>query len=93
LYVGWGLEDDDTRERVRVHGYEWYRPKPEEGTFFVLPHEDNHPGIEDESYKNNIEVAMRFEENLSYGFKDSRGVVTKFETETDNLIWIKIKDE
>ena len=36
---------------------------------------------------------MGFEENLSYGFKDSRGVVTKFETETDNLIWIKIKDE
>ena len=63
LYVGWGLEDDDTRERVRTHGYKWYRPEPEVGTFFVLPHEDNHPGQEDEHFVKNIEVAKKFNEN------------------------------
>ena len=91
LYVGWGLEDDDTRERVRTHGYKWYRPEPEVGTFFVLPHEDNHPGQEDEHFVKNIEVAKKFNENLGYGYKDSKGIVTKFETEIDNLLWIKIK--
>ena len=91
LYVGWGLEDDDTRERVRTHGYKWYRPEPEVGTFFVLPHEDNHPGQEDAHFVKNIEVAKKFNENLGYGYKDSKGIVTKFETEIDNLLWIKIK--
>ena len=91
LYVGWGLEDDDTRQRVRAWGYEWFRPEPEVGTFFVLPHEDNHPGIEDDNYRKNVEVAKRFEENLKYGCEVSKGEVTKFETDIDNLTWLKIK--
>ena len=93
LYVGWGLEDDDTRERVKFHGYEWYRPAPEVGTFFVLPHEDNHPGYEDDHYMKNIEVANGFVGNLGYGYKDSKGVVEKFETDNDDLIWLKIKEK
>ena len=91
LYVGWGLEDDDTRQRVRAHGYDWYRPNPEVGTFFVLPHDDNHPGIEDEHYQKNVSVATDFMKNLSYGCKDSKGDVSRFETNNDNLIWLKIK--
>jgi len=91
LYVGWGLEDDDTRQRLRMHGYEWYRPEPEVGTFFVLPHDDNHPGIEDEGYLKNVEVAKKFEENLGFGYKDSKGTIQKFDTGVDNLTWIKIR--
>ena len=91
LYVGWGLEDDDTRQRVRAHGYNWYRPNPEVGTFFVLPHDDNHPGIEDENYLRNVDIARNFEHNLSYGYKDSEGLVSTFETGINNLKWIKIK--
>jgi hypothetical protein len=91
LYVGWGLEDDDTRQRVRTHGYNWYRPDPEVGTFFVLPHEDNHPGIEDEHYLNNVEIAKKFQSNLGCGYNHSKGVVEKFETNNENLIWLKIK--
>ena len=91
LYRGWGLEDDDTRERVKVHGYEWYRPEPEVGTFFILPHEDNHPGEDDEHYLNNVEVAKGFGDNLKYGCEISEGEVTEFETDIDNLRWIKIK--
>tara|TARA_Y100000592_G_scaffold94717_1_gene159919 strand:+ start:1555 stop:2256 length:702 start_codon:yes stop_codon:yes gene_type:complete len=91
LYVGWGLEDDDTRQRVRAYGHEWYRPQPEVGTFFVLPHDDNHPGTKDESYLKNVEVAKNFMENLKYGYKDSKGSVSKFETDIDNLTWLKIK--
>ena len=91
LYVGWGLEDDDTRQRVRAWGYEWYRPEPEVGTFFVLPHEDNHPGEDDEHYLNNVEVAKGFGDNLKYGCEISEGEVTEFETDIDNLRWIKIK--
>ena len=91
LYVGWGLEDDDTRQRVRAWGYEWFRPEPEVGTFFVLPHDDNHPGIDDESYLKNVEIAKDFENKLKYGYKDSKGVVEKFETNNENLIWLKIR--
>ena len=91
LYVGWGLEDDDTRQRVRAWGYEWFRPDPEVGTFFVLPHDDNHPGIDDESYLKNVEIAKDFENKLKYGYKDSKGVVEKFETNNENLIWLKIR--
>ena len=92
LYKGWGLEDDDTRERVRTYGYEWYRPKPEIGTFFVLPHEDNHPGIEDKHYLKNVEVATNFQENLKWGMAASLGEVTKFETDIENLIWLKVRE-
>ena len=91
LYVGWGLEDDDTRQRVRTHGYEWYRPESEVGTFFILPHDDNHQ-IEDKNYLKNVDiVAKNFQNNLTYGYKDSKGIVTTFETEIDNLRWIKNK--
>lgn len=92
LYKGWGLEDDDTRARVRTYGYEWYRPKPEIGTFFVLPHEDNHPGIEDKHYLKNVEVATNFQENLKWGMAASLGEVTKFETDIENLIWLKVRE-
>jgi len=91
LYVGWGLEDDDTRQRVRAWGYEWYRPEPEVGTFFVLPHEDNHPGEQDETFLKNVEVAKGFEDNLKYGCEISEGEVTEFKTDFENLIWLKIK--
>ena len=91
LYVGWGLEDDDTRQRVRAWGYEWYRPEPEVGTFFVLPHEDNHPGEQDETFLKNVEVAKGFQDNLKYGCEISEGEVTEFKTDFENLIWLKIK--
>ncbi len=91
MYVGWGLEDDDTRERVKAHGFKWYRPDQEVGTFFILPHDDNHPGIKDEHYLKNVEVAKEFVNNLKYGCEVSQGKVTKFETDIDNLIWLKIK--
>ena len=91
LYVGWGLEDDDTRQRVRTHGYKWYRPESEVGTFFILPHDDNHPGIEDENYLKNVDIAKNFQNNLTYGYKDSEGLVSTFETGINNLKWIKIK--
>jgi hypothetical protein len=91
LYVGWGLEDDDTRERVKSHGFKWYRPTPEEGTFFILPHDDNHPGIKDEQYLKNVEVAKKFVDNLEFGYKDSNGITEMFDTGIDNLTWIKIR--
>ena len=91
LYVGWGEEDNDTRQRVRTHGYTWYRPEPELGTFFVLPHDDNHPGMNDEHYQKNMSIARNFMENLHYGCKDSKGDVSRFETNNENLIWLKIK--
>ena len=91
LYVGWGLEDDDTRQRVRAYGQEWFRPDKEVGTFFILPHDDNHPGIDDESYLKNVEIAKDFQNKLKYGYKDSKGVVKKFETNNENLIWLKIR--
>ena len=91
LYVGWGLEDDDTRQRVRAHGLMWYRPEAEFGTFYVLPHEDNNPGEDDEYYSKNVDVAKNFFENLAYGYRQPRGTISRFETDIENLIWIKIK--
>ena len=39
----------------------------------------------------NGETYSLFEENLKYGCEVSKGEVTKFETDIDNLTWLKIK--
>lgn len=93
LYVGWGLEDDDTRERLQYHKYSWYRNEHSVGTFHVLDHDDNHPGVEDKDFQKNIDIAKGFRENIGYGYQDSKGIVKKFDTDIENLIWLKIKED
>ena len=57
----------------------------------MLPHEDNHPGEQDETFLKNVEVAKGFQDNLKYGCEISEGEVTEFKTDFENLIWLKIK--
>ena len=38
-----------------------------------------------------MSIARNFMKNLPYGYKDSKGDVSRFETNNDNLIWLKIK--
>ena len=68
-----------TRDKESEHGVtNGMRPEPEVGTFFVLPHEDNHPGEQDETFQKNVEVAKGFQDNLKYGCEVSKGEVTEF---------------
>ena len=93
MYIGWGKEDDDTRTRLRAHGYEWYRNEHEVGTFIALPHEDNHPEFEDDDFINNHKILNEFHKYLDYGHKDVSADVEEFHfDEYENVKWIKVKN-
>ena len=93
MYIGWGKEDDDTRSRLRAHGYEWYRNEKNVGTFIALPHTDNHPAFEDEDFINNHQLLTKFKEYLDYGHKDVSALVDVYYfDEYDNVKWLKINN-
>lgn len=65
VYVGWGLEDADIRERVLYYGLSIERAK--NNTFFALDHPDSGPPPGDEHFHNNM-VAFEVREHLlKYG--------------------------
>ena len=78
LYRGWGLEDDDLRERIHHYGLSVQRGEAE---FYALQHEDSNPGPQDADFIRNQQLFSRREE-----FLDS-GVKTQFQSidEVDNF--------
>ena len=65
VYVGWGLEDADIRERVLFYGLSVKRA--DNNTFFALDHPDSGPAPDDVHFNNNM-VAFEFREQLlGYG--------------------------
>ena len=64
LYDGWGLEDDDLRERIQAFGLNVARGN---GTFKALPHSDSFPGLEDDGFKHNQKIFFQWKSYLEFG--------------------------
>jgi len=88
-YKGWGKEDDDTRERLRFHGYEWKRNN--DGLFYALYHEDSKPQDDDTDFIRNHILLSQLKNCIDYGYNDVSADVTEFNADTD-LRWIKINN-
>jgi predicted glycosyltransferase involved in capsule biosynthesis len=88
-YKGWGKEDDDTRERLRLHGYEWKRNK--DGLFYALHHEDSKPADGDIDFVNNHIIHYNLKKWLQYGYKDVNADVEEYNADED-LRWLKVSN-
>ena len=92
LYKGWGNEDEDLRERLRLYGYIPYRN--EVGTFLCLHHEDNgniatKPKEEQEDFILGRQMLANFKTYTHLGYKNVVADVEEFETGIPNVRWIK----
>jgi predicted glycosyltransferase involved in capsule biosynthesis len=88
-YKGWGKEDDDTRDRLRLLGYNWKRN--EEGVFYGLYHIHNYPEHDDVDFINNHILLSQLENNLHLGYKNVSADLEEFKTD-NNIKWLKIKN-
>jgi len=88
-YKGWGKEDDDTRDRLRLLGYQWRRNS--NGLFYALYHEDNKPNDSDIDFINNHILLSNLSNTLQFGYKDVNATIEEFQSE-DNVRWLKIKN-
>lgn len=88
-YKGWGKEDDDTRDRLRLLGYQWKRNQ--EGLFYGLYHTDNKPADNDSDFINNHILLSNLHNTLNLGYRDIRADVEEFSME-NNIRWLKIKN-
>ena len=88
-YKGWGKEDDDTRDRLRLLGYNWERNK--EGLFYGLYHVHNYPEGDDVDFINNHVLLSQLKNNLHLGYKNVTADLEEFKTD-DNIKWLKIKN-
>jgi len=89
-YKGWGKEDDDTRDRLRLLGYNWKRN--EEGLFYGLYHIHNYPEHDDVDFINNHILLSQLENNLHLGYKNVSADIKEFKTDDNNIKWLKIKN-
>jgi hypothetical protein len=88
-YKGWGKEDDDTRDRLRLLGYNWKRNS--EGLFYGLYHIHNYPENGDVDFINNHILLSQLKHNLYLGYKNVNVDLEEFKTD-DNIKWLKIKN-
>jgi xylosylprotein 4-beta-galactosyltransferase len=91
LYIGWGNEDEDLRER-----FVWANisvKRNEVGTFNILHHKDNcPPPNEQERYRDFMIGRDILNQGINFkdiGYKNLSADIEKFETDYPNLIWIK----
>jgi hypothetical protein len=88
-YRGWGKEDDDTRERFRLFGKDWFRNK--EGLFYALYHKDSKPDDNDTDFINNHIMLSQIEKNIELGYNDVTADVEEFGGD-DGVRWLKVKN-
>ncbi len=88
-YKGWGKEDDDTRDKLRLLGYEWKRNK--DGLFYALHHENNHPSFNDQDFINNHHLLSNIKDTLHLGHNCVDAKIEEFILE-DNIKWFKINN-
>jgi predicted glycosyltransferase involved in capsule biosynthesis len=88
-YKGWGKEDDDTRDKLRLLGYNWKRNN--KGLFYALHHENNHPSFEDKDFINNHYLLNNLQNNLHLGYNHVTANVKEFELE-ENIKWLKVNN-
>jgi len=88
-YKGWGKEDDDTRDRLRLLGYQWKRNK--DNIFYALYHEHNRPSNDDPDFINNHFLLHNLKQNLKLGKDNVRADVDVYQKDK-NIKWLKIKN-
>jgi hypothetical protein len=88
-YKGWGKEDDDTRDKLRLLGYNWKRNL--NGLFYALYHENNHPSFDDKDFINNHHLLNNIRNNLYLGYNHVEAEVQEFILE-NNIRWLKINN-
>lgn len=88
-YKGWGKEDDDTRDKLRLLGYEWKRNS--EGLFYALYHENNHPPFNDQDFINNHRLLSNLKNTLNLGYNCVEAQIEEFILEP-NIKWLKINN-
>jgi len=92
MYVGWGNEDEDVRERFKWAGIPVIRN--EVGTFYVLYHKDNCPAPDEpDRYRDFVAGRTLLHDAYKYrhiGYKNLDATVTEFEVEGQkNVRWIQ----
>jgi glycosyltransferase involved in cell wall biosynthesis len=88
-YRGWGKEDDDTRERLKILGYTWNRNN--DGLFYGLYHEDSKPDDNDKDFIDNHRMLSNIKQNHKYGYNHVKADVEEFEA-GKNIRWLKVKN-
>lgn len=88
-YKGWGKEDDDTRDRLRLLGYDWDRNQ--EGVFYALHHQDSKPADSDQDFINNHILLSNLRQNLKLGKDDVTADVDVYEFDKD-VKWLKVRN-
>lgn len=88
-YKGWGKEDDDTRERLRLNGYEWKRNM--DGLFYALYHADSKPDDKDYDFINNHVIHYNLKKCLPLGYKDVTADIEEYVADKD-LRWLKVNN-
>ena len=88
-YKGWGKEDDDTRDRLRLLGYTWKRN--DEGLFYALHHNDNKPDNNDSDFINNHILLGNLKSNLHLGCNNVDADVNEY-SGGNNIKWLKINN-
>lgn len=73
LYVGWGFEDADLRERIKHNGLTVVRANNSE--FLALDHPDSGPTFKDQDFLNNIQMSQRWMLHLDKGVQNQPSTV------------------
>jgi hypothetical protein len=93
LFIGWGFEDADLRERVQHYNLTVARST--DGLFNALPHPDSGPSQYDQDFRRNIEMAAHWQFYLPHGIDTQPSTVEvinnpAWPAEVD--IWVKATD-
>jgi hypothetical protein len=88
-YKGWGKEDDDTRDRLRLLGYTWDRNM--EGLFYALDHSDNKPPDNDPDFINNHILLSNLRNSMHLGINNVNAEIVEYQA-GENIKWLKIKN-
>lgn len=89
VYVGWGLEDADLRERVIKYGLSCSRSHS--NTFFALDHPDSGPPPDDANFRNNNIAFYYRDQLLKYGIKSQIADVEFVHTTLPEITkWLKV---
>ena len=90
LYKGWGLEDQDLRERINEHHLTTARGT---GKFLALEHADSAPVKSDINFQNNMRIFALWKNFLQYGARSqicSKEFITSPQLGVDK--WMKVKN-
>lgn len=77
LYVGWGFEDTDLRERIYHYGLTI--SKNADNLFYALEHVDSGPSFDDPDFRSNIHRSQAWSRYLSAGVKNQYSSVRMIE--------------